>query len=488
MQLSELYCSRIIQQNKHEFFSVYDNLSWITRERAVQVQNDRQKLIDFLRPNVTFGFTDTKLYYRGLSPGCQYCGDGLWSCLFINGKCNGNCFFCPTEQDFDDPPMTNFLTFPLPRDYLDYLEMFSLKGSSISGGEPFLTFSLTLEFVKAIRKHFGSKMYIWLYTNGILSTKEKLNRLKDAGVNEIRFNIAATNYDLSKVKEAIGVFDYVTVEIPAIPEHYDLLTRKIREMEFLGVNFLNLHQLRCTVHNCQHLMAREYTLLHGPKIGVLESEMTALTALKYVVENNVNLAVNYCSLIFRNRFQTLGSRKRAATVIRKPYEDMTKTGMIRTITVKGLSEYVDKLVDAFTLQGICSDLWYRDNGSDKMFVHGSLARFITSLRLSVDIAYYVATIRPAVSYRNPYRQIKLKHGNEIVVERNTVFSGIHLTHSAFRFFSSIFLEGEVAKEKQQKIYSHYLSSLETDECEKTDRAWSNIFECELLGEGLLEYF
>ena len=59
----------------------------------------------------------------------------------------------------------------------------------------------------------------------------------------MRFNISARKYDLKAVKMAAGIIDTVTVEIPAIPEDYEILKKCLPRMKAIGVAHLNLHQL-----------------------------------------------------------------------------------------------------------------------------------------------------------------------------------------------------------------------------------------------------
>ena len=90
---------------------------------------------------------------------------------------------------------------------------------------------------------------MWLYTSGRFVTSENLQQLRDVGVDEIRFNIGATNYQLDNAKKAIGIIKHVTVEIPAVPEKLELMQSKLHEMQESGINYLNLHQLRLTPYN-----------------------------------------------------------------------------------------------------------------------------------------------------------------------------------------------------------------------------------------------
>ena len=173
------------------------------------------------------------------------CGQGTWSCLFIGSLCTANCFYCPQDRKNkkDQPPTESGLMFDNPDDYVDYLEKFKFKGVGFSGGEPLLKYKKILTYIKKIRERLGKGIYIWLYTNGDLVDKNKLNALKEAGLNEIRFDIAARNYDLKAVKMASAIIDRVTVEIPAIPEDYEILKKCLPRMKAIGVAHLNLHQL-----------------------------------------------------------------------------------------------------------------------------------------------------------------------------------------------------------------------------------------------------
>ena len=102
-------------------------------------------------------------------------------------------------------------------------------------------------------------MHVWLYTNGTRVDRDILLRLRDAGLDEIRFDIGATGYRLDKLRLAVGHIPTVTVEIPAIAEEKALMQAKMVEMAEAGVNYLNLHQLRLTPYNFERLAPRGYT-------------------------------------------------------------------------------------------------------------------------------------------------------------------------------------------------------------------------------------
>ena len=84
-----------------------------------------------------------------------------------------------------------------------------------------------------------------------------------AGIDELRFNIADDDYDLGPVRDAKWIIPRVTIEIPAIPEDEDRLRRILPDMAALGLDHLNLHQLMVTGGNAPQLAARGYTFLRS---------------------------------------------------------------------------------------------------------------------------------------------------------------------------------------------------------------------------------
>jgi hypothetical protein len=268
------------------------------------------------------------------------CGEGEWSCLFITGKCNANCFYCPANQQTDGIPSTQLTSFNNVDDYIQYLDFFGFKGASLSGGEPLLFFERTLDYVQNIKKYFGDKIYLWIYTNGILGSEEIYRKLANAGIDEVRFDIGATNYDLKYLKKATNIIPTITVEIPAVPEEFNKLKKVIPELISIGVSNLNLHQLRLTNYNAPKLLKRNYTYLHGEQATVLESELTALKIIEYVADTNLNIGVNYCAFNFKNRFQKAGFRKKIASKFVEPHEQITENGFLRTITADNSFLYI----------------------------------------------------------------------------------------------------------------------------------------------------
>ena len=174
------------------------------------------------------------------------------------------------------------------------------------------------------------------YTNGILVNEKNLKQLLDLGLNEIRFDIGATNYNISSLKQAAKYIEHVTVEEPAVPEERDTILALLPELIKAGVTHINLHQMRLTKYNFTKLAAKNYTYIPAERPLVLESEICALEILHYVQEHELPIGINYCSFHFKNRFQKAGYRKTVLEKLKVDNETITDNGYIRILNAHDL--------------------------------------------------------------------------------------------------------------------------------------------------------
>ena len=333
MEAKYKWINSLLAINKNDF-SNFPDINWANFYTIDAHQTKRANLLQEIKTSPLF--KATKPYLNQISKGCQICGAGKWSCLFITNKCNAKCFYCPAPQLNDEMPSTQGLDFSNPNEYADYINYFDFDGVSFSGGEPLLYFERVLEFLKILRQKCKPNLYIWIYTNGILANKAKLQALADHNLNEIRFDIGATNYRLDKVALAKNIIPNITIEIPAVPEKKDHIIALIPEMVKSGVTNLNLHQLRLTHHNATKLIHRRYNIISEERPLVLESEIAALEIIKEVQEAGFDIGINYCSFHFKNRFQKAGYRK---TITKKIVPDslLTENGFLREFDGNTLS-------------------------------------------------------------------------------------------------------------------------------------------------------
>ncbi len=460
--------SRLLLRNQEEYQVKYNYLKFPSPEEANAALLERQAILEAIGSRIKWGFHESKADITNLSKGCLLCGEGQWSCLFINNLCNGRCFYCPAQQTDIARPETNTLIFDEPHDYVEYIRKFGFKGVSISGGEPLITFGKSLSFVKAVKDAFGNEVYVWLYTNGILLTSEKVEELRNAGLDEMRFDIGATGYLTDKIKLAVGKIPVVTVEIPAVPQEEEVLKQKIRELKEIGVNHLNLHQMRLTPHNFHQLIEHDYTYLHGEKVTVLESELTALRLMKYNLDEKINLPINYCSFVYKNRHQKSANRKKHAPLVAKPWEEVTENGYIRNFYAEILPEKRDSVMKAISGPE-CSGKYFLHSKTGRLDIPHGMLELFSSENIPVFVEYHVSHIFPQPTGLYEHLPVPLTYERDVVVERRPASVPVALTGPRKQLMEQI-LFGEARYQ------------------ESDDEGIQQIMSFEFIPDGLQEYY
>ena len=263
-----------------------------------------------------------------------------------------------------------------------------------------------------------------MYTNGTLLDKEKAIKLAETGLDEIRFNLIATEYNTKNLKLALGKIPNVTVEIPAIPEDIALLKNMVIELDSLGVNYLNLHQMRLTPFNFKNLFNRNYTFLHGQKITVLESELTALEIINFIFQHGLRLAVNYCSFHYKSHYQNAAFHKKAAAFVFNGQEEVNQNGFIRILKLQGISmplEALKRLLNRLSPQGTG---WQVSQDQKQIFLTRSLLLQISLGEEPVFVDYKAARI-----YEKPLgegAEVTISGSKHIFVAKDTVSASIQI--------------------------------------------------------------
>lgn len=190
-----------------------------------------------------------------------------------------------------------------------------IRGLSISGGE---LFHDNFQAAKKILRHVKMNhphIYLWGYTNGIAATGDNMQELRDLGMDEIRFNIAATDFHtdtIRKIREqAIRIFPWVTVEVPAYDQTRDYMIRRsgLKELSDMGVKQVNLAEVRVPRPSPGHKDLApaiktflgqsplyEYRNPFGNSFLTLaESRLITWDILDHAHEHGIDIPVNDCS-------------------------------------------------------------------------------------------------------------------------------------------------------------------------------------------------
>lgn len=276
-------------------------------------------------PGINIENEGEALHLGALSPGCQTCKDGTWDCIFITIKCNISCPFCFSPHSLPEDYTAS--TFGHTQDeIIKNHQKTTIKGISFSGGEVFLEPAKLFDWVSAFKSSYPDRYY-WIYTNGILAQEKHLRKLGQLGLNEIRFNAAATGYDnpivMENIASASDHIPNVTVEIPSIPEHESKLLSTLEKWARLGVKYLNMHELMYGPDTNSAAMEGERRTIRT-SAGYLVSfnplsRLLTLSVMQKVLENGYPLSVNDCSLQSKIR-QVHGIRKALAPLLLKEHE------------------------------------------------------------------------------------------------------------------------------------------------------------------------
>jgi len=390
----------------------------------------------------------SKPYIGDLSPGCLTCINGTWSCIYINGLCTKNCFYCPQDRKIkkERPPHTDeHIKFNSVDDYINYLRRYPFEGIGFSGGEPLMVFDKLLDYIKEIRKVFGSTHYVWIYTNGDLVTEESLNLLNKAGLDEIRFDASANGYDLKSIKKAAKYIKTVSIEIPAIPEDLEFVKSHLKEFEEIGVKHLNLHQLMMTKHNKDAFEKRNYSVLHAnlyeDDYPVLESELAGFEIIQHAIKVKSKIGINYCSRCYKARFQGKAFRKIYLSLNGDDPNMITSTGFVRVFSTDSPPDEISALKNISNQ----SELKPINGGNGSAFVLPPkyFFRFLEANEYrKVNATYYYPKTKPFKN-EDPENSKLLKFGKIKISFFKDKVCNIELKNkSSAIFFQKLFIENK----------------------------------------------
>jgi hypothetical protein len=235
--------------------------------------------------------------------GCRSCllGTGL-SAIRKTNKCNLECKFCYNYGQLDDiPPIGQGMweiggTKFYEKD-IDLLLSIQKKPTGIAYVyiEPFMEIE---KYYSVIKKFSEAQIHQHLYTNGTLATEETLKALGEAGLNEIRFNLGASECS-DKVIENMGIakkyINNVGVETPMTPELFEMFFKKKQAILDTKLDFINCAELHLNGNNIDNYHGENmYISRHGYVSPIWSRELT-LKFMKIADEENWDLVVHDCS-------------------------------------------------------------------------------------------------------------------------------------------------------------------------------------------------
>jgi uncharacterized protein len=263
-------------------------------------------------PNLHFHGSHPSVSTGTLIPGCEICirsNRRAYISFPLGYRCNAKCPFCFVHAYEIETPDKRKEEEHIRKSFLDEFQHHKdiIEGIAFTGGETLLYFPELKACISAIKK-IKTGLHFWIYTNGILADDEHLGVLKDLGIQEIRFNLAATNYSrevLKHISRARDMFKWIAVEVPSYPKQKDKLIGCLEDLSCIGIDQLNLQELLVTeinVHNLEKEGFREgyqsglqFGLISSIKFFLYGSRKMTYEIMKYCLDKNYLFTVNDCS-------------------------------------------------------------------------------------------------------------------------------------------------------------------------------------------------
>ena len=237
------------------------------------------------------------------SLGCRSCltGTGL-SAIRKTNKCNVQCKFCYNYGELDCIPPIGEGMWDIggTKFYEKDIELLLSMGNRPTGIsyvylEPFMEIE---KYYGIIRKFHDAGIHQHMYTNGTLCTEENLKALGEAGLDELRFNLGASNCAdkvIRSIATAKKYIPYVGIETPMTPELFEQFMAKKDAILATGVDFMNCAELHLNPINIGNYEGENmYICRHGYISPIWSRELT-LQFMRIAAEEQWPIVVHDCS-------------------------------------------------------------------------------------------------------------------------------------------------------------------------------------------------
>lgn len=295
--------------------------------------------------------------YNYLSPGCQICRQGAALVLFVTGRCERGCFYCPISEErrgkdvvyADEQPVEELA------DIMNEGRAIGALGTGITGGEPLLRLDYVTECIRALKQEFGREHHIHLYT-GLLPNRSVLERLAQAGLDEVRFHPPDVEWsNPARLKRALQEAQELGmeagVEIPAYLPAPGIV-QAVRETDA----FLNLNELEFSETNFSRLNDEGYT----PQDLGCAAEGSEEIARDFFLKDDIK--VHYCPSRFKDGVQLKERLRRRAERTSRPLDFISDEGTVIYGRIEGEEEDLQAAMEIIRELEVPPDMYCRLDG------------------------------------------------------------------------------------------------------------------------------
>lgn len=268
------------------------------------VEGENNKLISQIK---SFNILNGQTYFVGDK---KKFPKGCMSCLMETGinpirksnKCNLKCKFCyhygnlenqkPISDDVWEIGGTKFYEEDIEHLLSVYKRPYGVAYVYL---EPFIEIE---KYYSIIKKMNFAGIYQHIYTNGTLVTENKLKLLGEMGLDEIRFNLGASNCSeevIEMIKIAKKYIKYVGIETPMTPEFFKEFLKNREKILNTNLDFINCAELHLNDFNLVNYKDEKVYISRYGYISPIWSRELTIKLMKIASEENWNVVVHDCS-------------------------------------------------------------------------------------------------------------------------------------------------------------------------------------------------
>ncbi|OLS19889.1 MAG: 7-carboxy-7-deazaguanine synthase [Candidatus Heimdallarchaeota archaeon LC_3] len=291
-----------------------------------------------------------------LSPGCKSCHQGRSTVIFITGRCNATCFYCPVGMTrmFKNQAYANEKPINRIEELFEEIIMCKSKAASFTGGDPLLEHEKCHDYAQALKNKFGSDFYIHLYTPGREGSPEIFEKLSEV-IDEIRFHPKNPD-DVLKMQEAMKYDWNIGIEIPATPgiikqnffrNYVNDYAKSVQNYE-KKFPFFNLNELEISERNFNKLFKRGFISDQDDNligISVEGSSDEALKIMDYIQTLYPFISVHFCPASQKDGIQLPNRLLHRAHSVMLPSDfvikDWSGIGQSRGLLIRGVLRFKD---------------------------------------------------------------------------------------------------------------------------------------------------
>lgn len=276
---------------------------WQIEENVEKMQNKVIKEIQNLKKlhNRTLFVGELNKFPKGCIS-CL-CGDGL-NAIRKTNKCNLQCKFCYYFGELDSQLKVPEGMWQIGRHEFreeDLDKLLAIQGTPSGIAYAYLEPFIEIEkYYSVIEKFHRAGVYQHLYTNGVLVSEYSLQKLGIAGLDEIRFNLGASNCDneiIDKIGVAKNYIPSVGIETPMTPDFFEQFFINKRKIMYTNLDFINSAELHLNKNNIINFYGENLYMCRGGYISPISSRLLTLQLMKIASKEKWNFVVHDCSNI-----------------------------------------------------------------------------------------------------------------------------------------------------------------------------------------------